>query len=257
MTLYYSIKRVVVRSRMSNDQKRRFIGNLRASSFIILIASILVLWFSELYQFTLSVAALGAAFAIASKEVLLCFGGSFYRSFAKPFSVGDRIEVAGIRGDVVDIGIMGTQLMEVGPKDYTQQLTGRTITVPNSTFLSDKVFNETDAVSEERDFILHVFKIPIQNDNNWKCKKEILIECATASCEKYIEPARHFFQNLSRKKQFDPPIPEPRVNVKFNNANEILLIVRVSIPVERRGNIEQEIVQNYLERIFEDCQNQN
>ncbi len=249
--LYYAFKRSVVKSRMANDQKRRFIGSLRMFSIFILATSILVLWSSELYQFTLSIAALAAAFAIAGKEVFLCFGGSFYKAFARPFSVGDRIEINDIRGDVVDVGIMSTQLLEVGPKDYTQQLTGRTITIPNSLFLTQKVFNETDAISEGRDFVLHVFKVPITADAKWKKKKDVLLFCSQEAVAKYVDPAKVFFETLAHKKQVDAPSPEARVNVKFESANQILLIVRVSIPVERRGIIEQDIINQFLEKC--DC----
>jgi small-conductance mechanosensitive channel len=244
--LYFSIGKIIKTSRMANDQKRRTLSNIRNFFLFVLVTSIFILWATELYQFVISIAALMAGFAIAGKEVFLCFGGSFYKTFARPFSVGDRIEVGGIRGDVVDVGLMSTQLLEVGPKDYTQQLTGRMITIPNSQFLTSKVFNETDAVNEGRDFVLHVFQVPIKNDSNWAGHKEILLECAKDSCDKYIDQANNFFKNLAKKRQVDAPYIEPRINVKFDSHDQILLIVRVSVPVERRGTVEQDIINNYL-----------
>ncbi|MAX66683.1 MAG: hypothetical protein CME66_07080 [Halobacteriovoraceae bacterium] len=248
LVLYYGIGKAIKNSRMANDVKRRSIANLRALFLFILVISIFVLWATELYQFVISLAAVVAASAIAGKEVFLCFGGSFYKAFARPFSVGDRIEVDGIRGDVVDVGLMSTQLLEVGPKDYTQQLTGRTICIPNSLFLANKVFNETDSVSEGRDFVLHAFKVPIENNQYWEQHRQYLLDSSKHFCEKYHEQAQAFFHKLAKKRQVDIPLIEPRVNIKFDNAKQIFLIVRVSVPVERKGTIEQDILKDYLKK---------
>lgn len=248
VVLYFIIGKAIKNSRMHFDQKRRFMANTRAIFFLILTAAVFILWANELYQFVISLAAILAAFAIAGKELFLCYAGSFYKTFARPFSVGDRIQVGDIRGDVVDIGLLSTQLLEVGPKDYTQQLTGRTITIPNAVFLDTNVFNETDNISEGRDFVLHVFKIPIKNDDNWKKHKDVLIKCAHESCSKYFAQAEQFFTKLANKRHVGIPFIEPRVNVKFETADSLMLMVRVTVPVERKGTIEQEIINSYLEK---------
>lgn len=246
--LYFITGQVIKNSRMANDQKRRFMVNLRNILVITVLGSIFTLWATELYQFVISVAALMAAFAIAGKEVFLCFGGGFYKAFARPFSVGDRIEVNGVRGDVVDIGLMSTQLLEIGPKDYTQQMTGRMITIPNSIFLGVNVYNESDTVTEGRDFALHTFKVPIKNDGNWSKHKEVLLEAAREFSDKYNDRAIKFFNRLASKRQVDVPLVQARVNIKFDSADQILLIARVCIPVDQKGILEQKILQSYLSK---------
>ena len=248
--LYFVFSRIIKKSRMQNDQKRRFLGNARAFMLFCLITTTLVIWSTELYQFVISIAALMAGFAIASKEVLLCLGGSFYKAFARPFTVGDRIEINGIRGDVVDVGLMGTQLLEVGPKDYTQQLTGRLITIPNSQFLAFEVFNETDSVTEHRDFVLHIIKVPIELNESWEVKRDLLLQCAQDICQQYIEAAAKFFKRLSKKRQVDSPLIEPRINLKFDTPDNIFLVLRVCVPVDKRGTIEQEILRSYLKQTY-------
>lgn len=245
---YFFIGRVITGSRMHHDQRRRFMVNLRMLFIFIIISAVFILWANELYQFVISLAALLAACAIAGKEVFLCYGGSFYKAFARPFSIGDRIQVGDIRGDVVDIGLMSTQLLEVGPKDYTHQLTGRTITIPNSLFLNSSVFNETDSVSEGRGFVLHVFKVPIKNDPFWEHKKKLLEESAHEACAKYIDQSIIFFEKMAKKRQVGVPLVRPRINIKFESADLIMLMVRVSIPTEKKGIIEQAILNSYLQK---------
>ena len=248
--LYFVTAKFIKSSRMLNDQKRRMIANARALFTFLFFLSIFIIWATELYQFVISIAALLVAFVIASKEVLLCVGGSFYKTFAKPFSIGSRIQVDGIRGDVVDIGLLSTQILEVGPKDYTQQLTGRMITFPNSKFLTAEVYNESDSIAEQQDFVLHIIQVPIQLSSDWENQKDNLLECANKSCQEYVEPARQFFSKLAKKRQMDVPLIEPRINIKFSDPEKVLLMLRVCIPVQKRGLIEQEIVRNYLNKRY-------
>ena len=234
---------------MSNEQKRRFTNNTRTTILLILFISFMVIWYSQLYQFTISIAAIGAALAIATKEVILNFGGTFYRAFARPFSIGDRIEINEIRGDVVDIGLMSTQLIEIGPKDYTHQYTGRTIVVPNSMFLTKQISNETATAHEEGDFVLHVFEVPIKNDNSWNKHLDTIIDVANSVCEQYIESATIFFKRIVEKRKVNMPWVEPRVNLKFRSPSEMILIVRITVPVRLKGTLEQKIIREYLNKI--------
>lgn len=248
--IYFLIRGAILNSRMGNDQKRRTLSNIRAIFFIIVLFSFVVIWATELYQFTLSIAALGAALAIASKEVILNFGGTFYRAFARPFSVGDRIEIKEIRGDVVEVGLMSTQLLEVGPKNYTHQYTGRMISIPNSLFLGEMIKNESDTnFHDENAFVLHTFLVPITNTKNWKKHYSLLLESAKKSCNRYTTDANRYFTKIAKKRQVDVPWIEPRINVRFESPTEINLLVRITIPINLKGVLEQEIIKNYLNSI--------
>jgi small-conductance mechanosensitive channel len=244
--IYFVLGQIIKNSRMANNQKRRTLSNLRTFLFITVSISMLVVYAQELYQIVLSLAAIGAGCAIAFKEVFLCIGGGFYRAFAHPFSVGDRIEINDIRGDVIDIGLMATQLLEVGPKDYTHQFTGRTVSIPNSLVLTQKVINESATAHEITDFVLHIFRVPIKNDNSWQIHHDQLLESANEVCEKYIKDATTFFEQVAKKRSVDVPWVEPRINIKFSSNAELDLMVRVTVPVKMKGRVEQSILNTYL-----------
>jgi len=235
---------------MANNQKRSMVSKLKFLIIITLIILILTLWATELYQFIISIAAIGAAIAITTKEVFLCFGGGFYRAFAYPFTIGDRIEVNNVRGDVVDIGLLGTQILEVGPKDLTHQYTGRTVTIPNSIFLTNYVLNESETGKSEKDYALHVFIVPIKNDIHWAEHKNFLLNAAKEVCNEHVDAAKDYFKRLAKKRQVDMPLIEPRITIKFHTPEVLNLIVRVTIPVARKGLIEQEIINKYLEKSY-------
>lgn len=248
--LLYNIVALIVKStKIGNDTKRRTLLNLKSILLLAILILSISLWATQLYHFVISLAAILAAFAIAFKEVFLCFGGGFYRTFAHSFSVGDRIEVNGLRGDVIDIGFMGTQLLEVGPKGLTHQYTGRTVSFPNSMILTTQILNETENGQGETDFALHVFIVPIANTPEWKSHQDKLLDAANEACEHYIPEASRYFNRLARKRSVDSPWVEPRINIRFDTQYKLDLIVRVTVPIRNKGVVEQEILKNYLKKV--------
>lgn len=249
LVLYNLSVTIIKNTRLENDRKRKAILKIRTTLLFIVLVSSVTLWATQIYEVVISVAAILAAFAIAFKEVFLCFGGGFYRTFAHSFGMGDRIEINGIRGDVIDIGFMGTQLLEVGPKGYTHQYTGRTVSFPNSLILSSQILNESDNAHGATDFALHVFTVPIANTPDWKSHQEKLLAAANDACEHYIPEASKFFNRLARKRSVDSPWVEPRINIRFDTQYKLDLIVRVTVPIRIKGTVEQEILTSYLEKV--------
>lgn len=243
---YMIFARWVNKAQFNIDYKRRLRSNARGFFSIAIVISSLLIWSNEIYSVIISFTAVAAAIAIATKEVLLCIGGGFYKTVSRPFSVGDRIEIDGVRGDVIEFGFLSTQLMEVGPGDLTHQYTGRSVNIPNSKFLTSNIINETFST----DYVLHMFSIPIPRDTDWEKHQIALLESANKECQQYIDLGIKHFHKLARRRQLDPPSIQPRVNIKIVETDQINLIVRVTVPMRIRGTIEQSILKEYLSRVF-------
>lgn len=74
----------------------------------------------------------GLAFALAAQDTVSNLFGSFTIFMDKPFTIGDRIEVAGFDGFVEEIGIRTTKL---------RQLDGRRVVIPNSKVANESIIN--------------------------------------------------------------------------------------------------------------------
>src|SRR5205807_6397666 len=95
-----------------------------------------------------------ARLAFALQKVLTSFAGYVLILRGRTFTVGDRIPMGGVRGDVIALGFMQTTIMEMGQPPSVQsadpamwvksrQFTGRLVTVTNSKIFDEPVYNYT------------------------------------------------------------------------------------------------------------------
>lgn len=233
--------RLVRRVEASSAAMRlRWTATLRNISVLVFLLGMVVIWATELRTFALSVVALAAALVLAAKELLMCMSGAMLRASGNAFSIGHRVEVGGVRGDVIDHGLLTTTILETGPG---HQRTGRTVVLPNSVFLSTPVVNET--LTDE--YVLHVVTVPSRRDEYWDEREQALLTAAREAAEEWLEPARRAMEEAGRRHALPTFGLEPRVVVHLASPSELTLAVRVPTTARERGRTEQRIVRRYLE----------
>jgi small-conductance mechanosensitive channel len=117
----------------------------------ILALGLVSIWVTRTESLTALLGMITAGLAFALQKVITSFAGYFIILRGKNFTVGDRISMGGVRGDVIDVGFFQTTIMEMGqpkdPPDDTwvrgRQFTGRIVTVANSTIFEEPIFNYT------------------------------------------------------------------------------------------------------------------
>jgi small-conductance mechanosensitive channel len=232
----------VLRLSPQSEQRRRWVVNIRNTSILLIGLGLAALWAEAVESFGALVLALGVGFVIATKELLMCVTGSFLRTVADTYSVGDRIEIGNYRGDVIDLNLFTTTLLEVGPGPNLHLRTGRTIVVPNSKLLGDVVVNE----SFMKQYVVHVFQVPVRLDSDWRRAEAALLEAAEAECASFIGEARTYMDSMERSHGLRGLPVQPRTILQLTDPEKATIVVRVPAPVGRQGAIEQAIVRRYL-----------
>jgi small-conductance mechanosensitive channel len=227
------------------EDKRSWIVQIKNVTLLILVIGLFGIWMNELRAFAISLVAVAAAFVYGTKEIILCFMGSAYRASAKPFELGDRIEINNVRGEVIDHNMFSTTLMEIGPFPDVAQHSGRQIVLPNSWLLAYHVFNQ----SIQQDYVLHNMRIPLASHEDWKKAEQCLLQAANQECAPYLEPARWAMVRLGQIQGLDLPRVEPRVNFQIREGGCINAILRVPALASRINKTEQAIIRQYLENM--------
>ena len=252
------VKKLLVRAvlRLDSQQpevRRRWVVNIRNASLVGLLLGLIWIWAEPLHTLAVSFIALAVAGVIATKELILCISGAVVRAVSKSYAVGDRIEIAGKRGDVVDQNLFTTTLLEIGPGQSSHQYTGRAIVIPNSLLLNTPLINETFT----HEYVLHVFCIPLMSSDDWHRSEQFLLEAAQVECSPFLDQARMYMKNIETQHGLDSPTVAPRVTLQIPEPGKINLLLRIPAPSRRKGRLEQAIIRRYLSEMSKGTVNES
>ena len=108
---------------------------------ILEVVFLLMIWSEYIQSLMTLISVTSAAMTIALRELILNFFCGIYIKMKKPFQVEDRIEVKGIKGDVMNISSLNFEVLEISTKEEHGQSTGVIVTFPNSIVFSEPVRN--------------------------------------------------------------------------------------------------------------------
>lgn len=227
----------------SQEVRRRWLVMARNVAVLTCLLLLVIIWAEQLRTLALSVVAFAAAIIISTKELLMCFTGGLLRSSTAMFGIGDRIEVKKLRGDVIDLTLFTTTVLEVGPEQLSHQHTGRVIVLPNSVFLGEPVVNE----SYMEDYVLHTTVLPISCKDDWGRIERHLLQAARDACGEFIDAASRHIARIGRLRGIDVPSAQPKVTLQFPKPDEINLVLRFPVPARAKSRVEQRILRRFLE----------
>ena len=189
------------------------------------------LWFHGLQGFMTFFGLFSAGLAIALRDMVANIVGRLYLIIRRPYSIGDRVEIGDVKGDVIDIRLFETSLMEIGNWVDSDQSTGRIVFVPNGHTLNKNISNYTQGF----EFIWNEIRILLTFESDWRKAKEALQEIANVKARKLNREAREKIVN-SAKKEYKKLTPIVYTNVK---ASGIELTIRyLCEPRKRRATNE-------------------
>ncbi len=189
----------------------------RMSSYVLVMLIIAVLAISFLEDLRAIATVLGiagAAVVIALQDMCSAFAGWFVIISSGKLKVGDRVEIDGHRGDVIDIQLLRTTLIEVNSWLGCDEPTGRITIVPNSFIFKSQVFNYSHLhphVWDKVDLILQ-FESPAHEAG--LLMERILREETVAD----FEEARQGSQRMENRYGLADAVYEPRVQVNLDHS---------------------------------------
>ena len=138
---------------------------------------------------------LSAGLAVALSDTLSNLVGWGYIMVRRPFVVGDRIEVRGYAGDVVDTSFLNFTLREIRNWVDADQSTGRLLYVPNRVVLNYAVANYTTGFH----YIWHEIPITITLESDWRDAKKLLMDILHERIDPTVVEALRESAEISRK----------------------------------------------------------
>ncbi|MBO0661227.1 mechanosensitive ion channel family protein [Jiella sp. MQZ9-1] len=224
-------------------RRRKF--TIRAIGNVILAVGLLAIWLSEIQDMMLSLTAVLVAFVVATKELIMCAAGSMLRFGGHLFKVGDRIELGGIHGEVIDHGLFSTTIAELPSHALGASGTGRTVMLPNSVLLTGVVRVE----AQPRHYAPHRFILTLEHPQAPGRVIAALETAAENALGADRELAARFHQYAARKAGFDTAGPTTEVSVTTSDLGKLQFHVMIYCLVKDARGIEQTILRTVLDEL--------
>ncbi|MBA3044968.1 MAG: mechanosensitive ion channel family protein [Candidatus Thermoplasmatota archaeon] len=203
------------------------------------------IWVKNPESLFLAFGLVGAGIAIALQDLFKNFVGGILILTSKIYSVGDRVEIDKIYGDVIDIGVFYTTLMEIRGWVSGDQASGRITLIPNGRVLSSSMNNYT----KDHQFIWDEITIPITYDSDWKMAQERFTHIVVEQTKHIMQQAEEGISKI-RDKYYAEQVRnlEPVAYLKVTD-NWIELSVRYTVNVYERRKVQNAIHRGILEEI--------
>jgi small-conductance mechanosensitive channel len=185
----------------------------------LLLFGLVSIWFDDPGRLATAAGLVTAGVAVALQRVITSFAAYFIILRGRVFTVGDRITMGGVRGDVVQLGFMQTAVMEMGESPGEQgdppsvwvaarQYTGRIVRVTNDKIFDTPVYNYT----REFPFLFEEIHIPIRYDADRARAEAILLDVARRHTADIVREATAPLAHLSERYFLPDPVSlEPAV----------------------------------------------
>ena len=197
------------------DNENRYKAN-KFSVFVGYVLSILLLtiiFSSKLGNLTVAFGVAGAGIAFALQEVIASFAGWLAIMFGDFYDTGDRVQLGGVKGDVMDIGVLRTTIMETGQWVDGDLYNGRIVLIANSYVFKEPVFN----YSGDFPFLWDEIKIPIQYGSNYDLAKQIILQAGTEVAGELSVQSKQKWHSLQNKYRLEDAQTEPMVSLIAND----------------------------------------
>ncbi|MCH7472603.1 mechanosensitive ion channel [bacterium] len=219
---------------------------LRYSTAVVLFIALAFIWISGMKYLATYVSIVSAGLVIALQDSVANLAGFIFIVWRRPFKVGDRIEIGGIRGDVIDIRAFQFTLVEVGNWVGADQSTGRIVHVPNSLVLKEPTANYTTGF----EYIWDEVPVLVTFESNWRAAKDILSAIAKKHCEHFTPEAERQIRRTSERYLIIAGKLSPIVYTTVRDSGVLLTLRYVTHVRERRGT-EQTIWEAILDAFSE------
>lgn len=197
------------------DQRYRVRKIVAAASYIIILSFVTILFADRLRHIGFAVGLFGAGVVVALQDVIASFGGFIAIEFSNLYRVGDRIQVNETRGDVLDISIMRTTVMETGNWVSGDLYNGRIARIPNNVVLKGLVFNYSQGFR----FVWDEIKIRLTSGSDHERARAMLLRVAKETVNDYLVEAQRSWKQMVDNYRIENPLLEPIVTLQASGGS--------------------------------------
>lgn len=215
-----------------------------------LIVILILLFFTvkNLEDYTVIIGLFTAGITFTLQELILSIAGSFYIFFVRVYKPGDRIEINGIKGDVIDIDSIYTTLMEMGEWVSSDNYSGRIVKISNAFVFKGPIKN----YSMDFPFVWDELNVLITYESDRELAKKVILDQASNYLAEYTQNSIKKWQEMVERYYIEDSKLDPTLAITLTD-NWVAINLRYITDYKRRRATKHEL----FERIQEAIKNTN
>ena len=200
--------------------------------YALLIILAITYFSGSIKDFTIIIGLFTAGLAFTLQELILSIAGSVYIFLVKVYKPGDRIEINGIKGDVIDVDSIYTTMMEIGQWVSSDNYSGRIVKLSNAFVFKGAIYN----YSQDFPFIWDEFNLPIRYGSDIDLAKSIIIKIASETLSEYTSESKSDWKSVVSKYYIEDAQIDPTLALSLTD-NWIQFNLRYIVDFKKRRYI--------------------
>jgi small-conductance mechanosensitive channel/cell pole-organizing protein PopZ len=228
-------------------RRRRQFLILRRFVVGFLIGIVLMLGFiSEFSSLATFAGFVTAGIAVGLQAVLLSVAAYFFVVGRYGISVGDRISIAGVTGDVIDIGLVRMYLVELAGTGIELYPTGRIVVFSNSVLFqaTTPLYKQIPGTS----YAWHEVAVSLAPGANYKLVQDTLTEVVNSVYAQYSAGIEKQYGDIERRVEIELRAPQTEAKLQFSESG-LELMVRYPVEIRKAPEVDDNITRKLLEAI--------
>jgi small-conductance mechanosensitive channel len=184
-----------------------------------------------------------AGIAVALQNVILAIAGYFFLVGKYGVRVGDRVQISGVTGTVVDIGLIRLHLMELAGAGSDRQPTGRVVVFSNSI-----VFQPTASFFKQipgTNFGWHEVTLILSPDTDYHAAEQRMLDAVQGVYAKYRDKIEEQHRHMEQAFTLGLEVPQPRTRLRLTQTG-LEVVIRYPLELERSAEIDDQIIRELL-----------
>ncbi len=239
-------KRLTFRYVHEPRRRRQFLL-MRRFVMGFLVGLVLIMGFvSEFSSLATFAGFVTAGIAVGLQAILLSIAAYFFVIGRYGIRVGDRISVAGVTGDVIDIGLVRLYLMELAGTGIELYPTGRVVMFSNSVLFqaATPLFKQIPGT----EYAWHEVAVSLTPGSNYKLVQEKISVVVESVFEKYRSVIESQLGGIERRLEVQLKAPVPESKLQFTDAG-LEFVVRYPVDIRRASEIDDNVTRAVLDAL--------
>jgi len=231
-------------------RRRRQFLLLRRFVMGFLVGVVLIMGFvSEFSSLATFAGFVTAGIAVGLQAVLLSVAAYFFVVGRYGIRVGDRISIAGVTGDVIDIGLVRLYIMELAGTGVDLDPTGRIVVFSNSVLFQagTPLFKQIPGT----EYAWHELAVILVPSGNYKLVQDKISSAVNSVYEKYRDRIEQQLGGVERQIEIQLKSPRPEAKLQLSDTG-VEFVVRYPVDIRSASEIDDRVTRTVVDLMHDD-----